>query len=85
MKLKKVGNRDTALRVLETSKWKIYFSYETPVAIYIDDDDIVYCTDNFYSVTTSRHINEIKKDNSYTKTVSQEILEKMISCRFYNF
>ena len=45
----------------ETSEARILFSYRTPVAAYIFGEGFVK-TDQFWSVTTSRHINKWLKD-----------------------
>ena len=42
---------------VETSEARILFSYRTPVAAYIFGEGYVK-TDQFWSVTTSRHINK---------------------------
>ena len=42
---------------VETSEARILFSYRTPVAAYIFGEGFVK-TDQFWSVTTSRHINK---------------------------
>ena len=42
---------------IETSEARILFSYRTPVAAYIFGEGYVK-TDQFWSVTTSRHINK---------------------------
>ena len=46
---------------IETSEARILFSYRTPVAAYIFGEGFVK-TDQFWSVTTSRHINKWLKD-----------------------
>ena len=46
---------------IETSEARILFSYRTPVAAYIFGEGYVK-TDQFWSVTTSRHINKWLKD-----------------------
>ena len=46
---------------VETSEARILFSYRTPVAAYIFGEGFVK-TDQFWSVTTSRHINKWLKD-----------------------
>jgi hypothetical protein len=38
-----------------TRSWSVFFSYNTPVGIIIDNS--VYITDKFWSKTTSKHIN----------------------------
>ena len=46
---------------VETSEARILFSYRTPVAAYIFGEGFVK-TDQFWSVTTSRHIKKWLKD-----------------------
>ena len=46
---------------VETSEARILFSYRTPVAAYIFGEGFVK-TDQFWSVTTSRHINKWLRD-----------------------
>ena len=46
---------------VETSEARILFSYRTPVAAYIFGEGFVK-TDQFWTVTTSRHINNWLKD-----------------------
>ena len=55
MKLKKLGNNVTLIK-LDTCE--ILFSYETPVAALRYSDYEYLRTDRFWSVTTSRHINQ---------------------------
>ena len=47
----------TNMTEIETSEARILFSYRTPVAAYIFGEGYVK-TDQFWSVTTSRHINK---------------------------
>ncbi len=39
----------------------LIYSYNTPVAVYLDSDRTIYAPD-FHSVTTSRHINIVAED-----------------------
>ena len=52
---------------------QILFSYETPVAV-ISADGINTVTEQFHSVTTSRHINRFMQNLEYKK-VSQDSLD----------
>ena len=55
MKLRHIGSNQA---ILETSKAEILFSYDTPVAIRIyGPDHKILRTDEYFSRTTSRHIN----------------------------
>ena len=47
---------------VETADARIFFSYRTPVAAYIFGRGYVR-TEQFFSVTTSRHINKWLKSN----------------------
>ena len=65
---------------VETSEARIFFSYRTPVAAYIFGRGYVR-TEQFFSVTTSRHINKWLKDG-YTdlpecETVPQAEIEAL--------
>ena len=55
MKLKPVGSNMTVLE--PNDNLSILFSYETPVAAWINERGYVK-TSKFWSVTTSRHINK---------------------------
>jgi len=54
LKLKPIGSNMTTV---ETGKALILFSYETPVAVFIEGEGY-YRTSKKWSVTTSRHINK---------------------------
>ena len=65
---------------VETADARIFFSYRTPVAAYIFGRGYVR-TEQFFSVTTSRHINKLLKDG-YTdlpecETVPQAEIEAL--------
>ena len=66
---------------IETSEARILFSYRTPVAAYIFGEGFVK-TDQFWSVTTSRHINKWLKDGHEDlpefKEIPQERLNKLV-------
>jgi len=51
----------------------VLFSYETPVAYLDVPTNIFYVTDAYYSVTTSRHINEWVGDNRRVVTNQSQI------------
>ena len=57
---------------VETSEARILFSYRTPVAAYIFGEGFVK-TDQFWSVTTSRHINKWLKDGNEDLPECKEI------------
>jgi len=55
MKLKKLGNNVTLVKF---DTCEVLYSYETPVAALRYSDHEYLRTDRFWSVTTSRHINQ---------------------------
>ena len=73
MRLKNLGPNRTELVFEDCS---IFFSYETPVAAYIRGSGYVR-SENFFSVTTSKHINKWL-DGREAATVSQGIIEKLL-------
>lgn len=54
MKIKRLGNKN-AIIITKNDGAKVLVSYSTPVAAIIEG--IAYRTEQFWSVTTSRHIN----------------------------
>ena len=76
MKLFPIATNQTEV---ETADARIFFSYRTPVAAYIFGRGFVR-TENFYSTTTSRHINKWIGTDSKTDTtekVSQDFLNSL--------
>ena len=64
---------------VETADARIFFSYKTPVAAYVFGRGFVR-TENFYSTTTSRHINKwigVDAKTDTTEKVSQEYLNNL--------
>ena len=64
---------------IETKDARIFFSYKTPVAAYIFGRGFVR-TKNFYSVTTSRHINKwigVDSKTDTTEQVDQALLDNL--------
>lgn len=55
MKLRPIASNMTEV---ETEKATILFSYQTPVACYMNDGTGFYRTSHRFSVTTSKHINK---------------------------
>lgn len=55
MQIKKLGSNMTEL---VTRDGRILFSYETPVAVLDHGDYEIYVTEEFFSKTTTRHINK---------------------------
>ena len=58
MKLTPIAANQTSVTFNDGTE--VFFSYKTPVAAYLPDRGYVK-TDTFYSVTTSRHINQYFK------------------------
>lgn len=46
------------MTVLYTDNFTILYSYNTPVACYEYETRKYYCTNQFHSMTTSKHINQ---------------------------
>ena len=61
---------------VETSEARILFSYRTPVAAYVFGRGYVR-TEEFFSVTTSRHINKWL-DGGTAEKVAQTYLDKLV-------
>ena len=63
---------------IETADARIFFSYKTPVAAYIFGEGFVR-SEEFFSVTTSRHINKWigGLNPKATKTVPQSVLDNL--------
>ena len=68
IKLKPIKHNQNVITVPNGSQ--ILFSYETPVAI-ISANGYNFITEQFHSVTTSRHINRFMQSLEYKK-VSQD-------------
>lgn len=76
MKLTPIATNQTEV---ETADARIFFSYRTPVAAYVFGRGFVRSED-FFSVTTSRHINKWIGTDSKTDTtekVSQDFLNSL--------
>tara|TARA_B100001175_G_scaffold6578_1_gene5112 strand:- start:847 stop:1080 length:234 start_codon:yes stop_codon:yes gene_type:complete len=76
MKLTPIAANQTEV---ETADARIFFSYRTPVAAYVFGRGFVRSED-FFSVTTSRHINKWIGTDSKTDTtekVSQDFLNSL--------
>ena len=71
IKLKPIKHNQNVVTVPNGAQ--ILFSYETPVAI-ISTDGFNTVTEQFHSVTSSRHINRFMQDLEYEK-VSQDSLD----------
>ena len=73
MKLRQVKSNVTELTIGETT---IMFSYQTPVAGY--DDQGAFRTDQHYSVTTSRQINQYLGGKEVGRIVPQEYINSLV-------
>jgi hypothetical protein len=73
MKLRQVKSNVTELTIGDTT---IMFSYQTPVAGY--DDQGAFRTDEYYSVTTSRQINQYLGGKDVGRTVSQDYINSLV-------
>ena len=73
MKLRQVKSNVTELTIGETT---IMFSYQTPVAGY--DDQGAFRTDQYYSVTTSRQINQYLGGKEVGRIVPQEYINSLV-------
>lgn len=75
MKLEKLGNNKTAVM---TGNKKVYFSYNTPVVVRVGQQ--VYKTEQYFSPTTSRHINiflEMEPHRTGAMELTQEQIEEL--------
>ena len=78
MILKQIGTNQTELYL--NNRNSIFFSYQTPVAGYHDDDGF-FKTETYYSKTTSRHINQYFKnvDENDITTVPDEYIVNLVN------
>ena len=75
MKLTPIAANQT--EVSFTNGTQVFFSYKTPVAAYCPDKGYIR-TAQFWSVTTSRHINKWLKGITEVTEVSQEYLTELV-------
>ena len=75
MKVRKAGNNMTELSL--TNGTDVLFSYETPVAAFIEGEGYVR-TATKYSVTTSRHINKWL-DGMVAREVDQGVIDALVA------
>ena len=77
MKLKNIASNVTEL--VADNGLKIMFSYETPVAGYIENFGF-FKTTTKHSVTTAKHINKYLKDNAkFDKVLVNEVSQELIN------
>jgi hypothetical protein len=78
MQIENIGSHQTEV---QTDKARILFSYKTPVAAWISGKGYVR-TNQFWSVTTSKHINSWLRDNGnnpdYVERVAQSELNDLL-------
>lgn len=74
MKLNPVGSN---MNEVEVNGKSILFSYKTPVAGY--DDQGAFRTDEFFSVTTSKHINKYLGGKDVGRKVEQTYIEGLVA------
>ena len=74
MKLSRIGYNQTV--VVHNNGCEIFFSYDTPVAAKLPDYEYLR-TEDFYSKTTSRHINKYL-DGVIAEKVSQETINNLV-------
>ena len=75
MKLTPIAANQTELEL--TNGTQVFFSYKTPVAAYCPDKGYIR-TAQFWSVTTSRHINKWLDGVTRVTEVSQEYLTELV-------
>ena len=76
MKLKTYASTMTTLELRNGTE--ILFSYSTPVAGYHMEDHEFFKTDEWYSSTTTRHINNYL-DGAQAVTIDQSEIDSMVS------
>tara|TARA_R100000742_G_C4260822_1_gene78619 strand:+ start:628 stop:879 length:252 start_codon:yes stop_codon:yes gene_type:complete len=75
MKLQSLAQNRTVL-IFNNGTTEIFFSYETPVAGYSDKLGYIK-TDQWYSSTTTRHINKYLGDLKHS-VVSQSVIDDLL-------
>ena len=74
MKLRRIGYNQTVVEYNNGSE--VFFSYDTPVAARLKDYEYLR-TQDFYSKTTSRHINKYL-DGVNAKKVTQQTINNLV-------
>ena len=79
LRLKQIGSNKTELtyRTEAGEDISILFSYETPVAGY--DEHGAFRTDEKFSSTTSKHINQYLNGKDVGRTIPQVDIERMVA------
>ena len=65
MQLKKIRQTAASTLSIPSTNCEVLFSYSTPVALRDVGGDTYYRHDNFYSVTTSKHVNAFCGSNTF--------------------
>ena len=65
MNLKKIRQTAASTLSIPSTNCEVLFSYQTPVAFHDIGGDTYYRHDNFYSVTTSKHVNAFCGGNTF--------------------
>jgi hypothetical protein len=77
MELKNIGNNQTELELNDGTI--VFFSYSTPVAVFVSGQGAL-CTTQKFSSTTSKHINQTVKRWGATRiNVEQSVIARFIS------
>jgi len=78
MKLKQLGSNQTEV---QTGRYNVLFSYETPVAVYDNDLNEYLVTSTKHSVTTSKHINAwLPSGNRHSEQQrEQEFFDRLVT------
>jgi hypothetical protein len=76
MKLEKIN---TNLTLVELNSYNVFFSYSQVIAIENIKEGFFYITSNKYSVTTSKHLNYIKKNYVLKTHIIEEVTSSMIN------
>ena len=74
MKLTPIAANQTEVSINDGTQ--IFFSYKTPVAAYLPEKGHVR-TSQFWSVTTSRHINKWLKGVNEVTEIDQSVLDNL--------
>ena len=74
MKLRRIGYNQTVVEYNNGSE--VFFSYDTPVAAKTENYNY-FRTEDFYSKTTSRHINKYL-DGVIAKKVTQQTINNLV-------
>jgi len=74
LNIKNIGSN---MSELEVGGKSILFSYQTPVAGY--DDQGAFRSEDFFSVTTSKHINKYLGGKDVGRTVPQTYIEGLVA------